>query len=81
MADRHLIILATRCMKMRSSVRARVGQERQAHFGRIHDSMLKDARGRSTGTIAILRDVTKRFEEIRAMKHQLAARANDPVPT
>lgn len=44
-------------------------------------TMLKDAQGRSTGTIAILRDVTKRFEEIRAMKHQLAARANDPVPT
>jgi hypothetical protein len=35
-------------------------------------AMLKDAQGRPTGTVAILRDVTRRFEEARALKRQLA---------
>ena len=41
-------------------------------------TMLKDAQGRPTGTVAILRDVTRRFEETRALKRQLAeaARSN-----
>lgn len=34
--------------------------------------MLKDEHMRPAGTVAILRDVTKRFEEIRALKRQLA---------
>jgi PAS domain S-box-containing protein len=34
--------------------------------------MLKDEQMRPAGTIAILRDVTKRFEELRALKRQLA---------
>ena len=44
-------------------------------------AMLKDAQGRPTGTVAILRDVTRRFEETRALKRQLAeARAaNSPA--
>jgi len=39
--------------------------------------MLKDQQDRPTGTAAILRDVTRRFDEVRALKRQLAARAND----
>jgi PAS domain S-box-containing protein len=35
--------------------------------------MLRDAQGRPIGTAAILRDVTKRFEEIRELKRKLAA--------
>jgi PAS domain S-box-containing protein len=35
-------------------------------------AMLKDAKGSPTGTVAILRDVSRRFEEIRALKRQLA---------
>lgn len=35
-------------------------------------AMLKDSHGRPTGTVAILRDVTRRFEETRALKRQLA---------
>ena len=35
-------------------------------------AMLKDAQGQPTGTVAILRDVTRRFEEARALKRQLA---------
>ena len=35
-------------------------------------AMLKDAQGQPTGTVAILRDVTRRFEETRALKRQLA---------
>jgi len=35
-------------------------------------AMLKDADGRPAGTVAILRDVTKRFEEVRALKRQIA---------
>jgi PAS domain S-box-containing protein len=34
--------------------------------------MLKDEQKRPAGTIAVLRDVTKRFEEMRALKRQLA---------
>ena len=34
-------------------------------------AMLKDAQGQPTGTVAILRDVTRRFEEARALKRQL----------
>jgi len=34
--------------------------------------MLKDKQKRPAGTIAVLRDVTKRFEEMRALKRQLA---------
>jgi PAS domain S-box-containing protein len=35
-------------------------------------AMLKDGDGRPAGTVAILRDVSKRFEEVRALKRQLA---------
>jgi PAS domain S-box-containing protein len=35
-------------------------------------AMLKDEHGRPTGTAAILRDVTKRFEETRKLKRELA---------
>ena len=35
-------------------------------------TMLKDEQNRAVGTVAILRDVTKHFEESRKMKHQLA---------
>lgn len=35
-------------------------------------SMLKDEQMRPAGTVAILRDVTKRFEEMRALRRQLA---------
>ena len=35
-------------------------------------AILKDAQGQPTGTVAILRDVTRRFEESRALKRQLA---------
>ena len=35
-------------------------------------AMLKDQAHRPTGTVAILRDVTKRFEEVRMLKRQLA---------
>lgn len=38
-------------------------------------AMLKDAQGRPTGTVAIVRDVTRRFEETRALKRQLAEAA------
>jgi PAS domain S-box-containing protein len=34
--------------------------------------MLKDEQLRPAGTVAVLRDVTKRFEEVRALKRQLA---------
>jgi hypothetical protein len=34
--------------------------------------MLKDEQKHPTGTVAILRDVTERFEEIRKLKRQLA---------
>lgn len=34
--------------------------------------MLKDEQMRPVGTVAILRDVSKRFEEMRALKRQLA---------
>ena len=36
---------------------------------------LKDAQGRIAGIAAVMRDVTKRFEEIRALKQKLAAAA------
>ena len=35
-------------------------------------AMLKDREGRPAGTVAILRDVTTRYEETRALKRQLA---------
>jgi PAS domain S-box-containing protein len=35
-------------------------------------AILKDPQGRPAGTVAILRDVTRRFEEMRALKRQLA---------
>ena len=35
-------------------------------------AMLKDQAHRPAGTVAILRDVTKRFEEVRTLKRQLA---------
>ncbi len=35
---------------------------------------MRDAAGRLTGLAAILRDVTKRFEEMKALKRQVAAR-------
>jgi PAS domain S-box-containing protein len=34
--------------------------------------MLKDAQGNVTGTAAILRDVTKQFDELRKLRRQLA---------
>ena len=34
--------------------------------------MLKDKEQRVTGTVAVMRDVTKRFEEVRALKRKLA---------
>lgn len=34
--------------------------------------MLKDAQGNMTGTAAILRDVTKQFDELRRLRRQLA---------
>ena len=34
--------------------------------------MLKDAQGHMTGTAAILRDVTKQFDELRRLRRQLA---------
>jgi PAS domain S-box-containing protein len=37
-------------------------------------SMLKDEQMRPAGTVAILRDVTKRFEEMRALRRQLAGK-------
>jgi hypothetical protein len=37
--------------------------------------MVKDEQMRPVGTVAILRDVTKRFEEMRALKRQLAEKA------
>jgi PAS domain S-box-containing protein len=36
---------------------------------------LKDAQGRIEGIAAVMRDVTKRFEEMRALKQKLAAAA------
>jgi PAS domain S-box-containing protein len=38
-------------------------------------AMLKDPQMRPAGTVAILRDVTKRFEELRTLKRQLAEMA------
>ena len=35
-------------------------------------AMLRDGDGRPAGTVAILRDISKRFEEVRALKRQLA---------
>ena len=35
-------------------------------------TMLRDQTGRPTGTVAILRDITKRFEEVRSLKRQIA---------
>jgi len=39
--------------------------------------MLKDEHNRPAGTVAVLRDVTKRFEEVRTLKRQLAELARD----
>jgi PAS domain S-box-containing protein len=47
----------------------RSGQRISVEFTII---MLKDKQKRPAGTIAVLRDVTKRFEEMRALKRQLA---------
>lgn len=41
--------------------------------------LLRDKRGELVGIAALLRDVTKRFEEMRAPKHQLGQRRQDPV--
>jgi PAS domain S-box-containing protein len=37
--------------------------------------MLRDAAGEIIGIAALLRDITKRFEELRALKRQLAAKS------
>jgi PAS domain S-box-containing protein len=37
--------------------------------------MLRDAAGEIIGIAALLRDITKRFEELRALRRQLAAKA------
>jgi PAS domain S-box-containing protein len=39
-----------------------------------------DAGGKMTGMASILRDVTKRFEELRALKKMLAKKAAAPAP-
>jgi len=39
--------------------------------------MLQDRQNRPTGTVAILRDVTRRFEETRSLKRQLAELSRD----
>jgi hypothetical protein len=39
-----------------------------------------DESGRMTGMASILRDVTKRFEELRALKKMLAKKASAPAP-
>jgi signal transduction histidine kinase len=36
---------------------------------------LRDERGEIAGIAAVLRDVTKRFEEMRALRRELAARS------
>jgi PAS domain S-box-containing protein len=41
-------------------------------------AMLRDQAGRPAGTVAVLRDVSKRFEEVRALKRQLAEMAQKP---
>ena len=41
----------------------------------------RDAAGAITGIAAILRDVTSRFEEIRALRRQLAAMSSGPSAT
>jgi hypothetical protein len=46
------------------------GQRRPTHLGTI--VMLKDEQDHPTGTVAILRDVTERFEESRELKRQRA---------
>lgn len=44
--------------------------------------MLKDAAGAMVGTAAILRDVTRQFEELRRLRRQLAdVRASTPAST
>jgi PAS domain S-box-containing protein len=40
---------------------------------------LRDASGRLTGLAAIMRDVTKRFEEMRALKQRLAQAQKSPA--
>ncbi len=37
--------------------------------------ILRSAQGDVAGTVAVMRDVTKRFEEVRDLKRQLAAQA------
>lgn len=34
--------------------------------------MLRDGEGRTTGTVAVMRDVTRRFEEVRDLRRKLA---------
>ncbi len=41
-------------------------------------AMLRDQQGKVAGLAAILRDVTKRFDEIRALKRQLASAGKRP---
>jgi PAS domain S-box-containing protein len=41
---------------------------------------MHDESGRMTGMASILRDVTKRFEELRALKKMLAKKASAPAP-
>jgi PAS domain S-box-containing protein len=49
--------------------RTRSGQRVSVEFT---IAILWDPQGRPAGTVAILRDVTRRFEEMRALKRQLA---------
>lgn len=35
-------------------------------------AMLRDDRGQAAGTVAVMRDITKRFEEVRALRRKLA---------
>jgi hypothetical protein len=51
-------------------------QRRRAHLGRVYDLPFYDEEARVVGIAAILRDVTKRFEEMKGLRKELAARQN-----
>jgi PAS domain S-box-containing protein len=40
--------------------------------------LLRNGAQKTTGTVAVLRDVTKRFEEVRELKRRLAAAGGQP---
>jgi len=51
----------------------RISAIRGASIGGISIIPLKDTNGAITGIAAIMRDVTKRFEELKALRKQLAS--------